>query len=363
MQVNDNFLLAPSESLTNSVREIIGGILSFLFPLQCLVCSQRLHSMSICYRCWPEQPPYFYYNRCERCFTPLNSSELLEILTKLSLLTSTNHTGSLDKPSLYHDPAKELHQPLTRVYIDSPPDMIHCPPPCYDLPSISFPTDRNPKSCNKQHVPILPQILCNNCKLFPSLIHSMRFLWDYRDRTRDLIVTMKYRPSNTLCSYLAKILSQQSHKLGLINFDSPPDIIAPIPITRRSYSLRKFHQTGLLAKILTNLDRSLPNARINLLKTRANKAAQASLRHSDRFKNVSGSFLVTSSVSGKSVLLVEDVITTGATISAAASTLLQAGAKSVSILALARSATWETFRLANYHHFSPLKIQSYSHHM
>lgn len=356
LTINDR---SPTTKNISGIQSVIRGIINFFFPLQCLVCNRRLHSLRVCYRCWPNLPPYFYHNRCHQCFTPLNASEL----TKLILESSPQHFS--DALSLHtnriaissHDqvilPPQNSSLPISDPNVVNLLEPFVCAAPCYNSqPKSTTISDKLSSGANS----MLP-ILCNHCKHFPPLLNSIRFLWNYQERARDLIVTMKYRPSKLLCRHLAVILSQQSHQLALINYNSPPDIIAPIPITRRSYLSRSFHQTGLLAKTLTRINRGLPNPSINLLKTRQNKSPQASLKHHERLNNVSGSFRVNDDVYGKSVLLVEDVITTGATISAAASAILAAGAKTVSVIALARSSTWETFRFANLKQF-PLIVGS-----
>lgn len=337
--------------VTKSSFEALNGILNFLFPPRCLACTHRVHSMKVCYRCWPENPPFFYHNRCWRCFTPLNASEIRKYLNQLSRDKIDGNSLRLDDRRMNNTSLQRQLSTLQPISQFNPLQIVPCPPPLYNLQSIATQSAPDISGILTTEPCNLKMILCNYCRFFPSVINSFRFLWNYQGRARDLMIAMKYRPSKLLCAHLAKTLSEQSHKFGLIDFEYPTNIIAPIPITRRSYQSRAFHQTGLIATTLTRLNKSLPPVSINLLKTSQHKVAQASLRHSERLKNVSGSFQVTSNVQSKSILLVEDVITTGATISAAASALLEAGAKSVSVIALARSSTWETFRFANHQHF------------
>ncbi len=351
----------PTTEKLSGMQKVIHGIINFFFPLRCLVCNQRLHSLRVCYRCWPDLPPYFYHNRCHQCFTPLNASELSKLILESSpqqfSAPLSSHNTCIAISSQDHDqvifPSPNISLPTSDPTLANLPKPLICQAPSYNSQSTSCTPSDNLSCATNSKLPML----CDHCKLFPPLLNSIRFLWNYQERARNLIVTMKYRPSKLLCKHLAGILSQQSQQLDLINYSSPPDIIAPIPITRRSYLSRSFHQTGLIAKTLTQINRGLPTPSINLLKTRQNKAPQASLKPHERLKNVSDSFRVSDNVYEKSVLLVEDVITTGATISAAAAALLEAGAKTVSVIALARSSTWENFRFANFKHF-PVAIGS-----
>ena len=115
-------------------------------------------------------------------------------------------------------------------------------------------------------------------------------------------------------------------------------ISVPVPLARTRLWGRRFNQAALLAQAIAH-QRGIACNPIALLRTRRTES-QVGLSASQRRKNVAGAFMVPErehkAVSGKNILLVDDVITTGATANACARTLKRAGAVHVDVLALAR---------------------------
>lgn len=115
------------------------------------------------------------------------------------------------------------------------------------------------------------------------------------------------------------------------------DVIVAVPLARRRLLSRRFNQAQVLANEIGRLS-SKPVAPLALSRIRSTRA-QVGLSRSERQRNVSGAFVVPEAqhvlITGKSVLLVDDVITTGATVGAAALGLKKAGASRVDVLVLA----------------------------
>jgi ComF family protein len=147
---------------------------------------------------------------------------------------------------------------------------------------------------------------------------------------RELIHLFKYRRIRTLARPLADLLALA------FPLDRPLDVIVPMPLHWRRRWRRGFNQAALLAAELGRR-RGLPV--IRAVRRRRHTASQAGLTHAARRRNVAGAFVVRreEAVRGKRVLLVDDVLTTGATASACARALKQAGARSVAVLTLARA--------------------------
>jgi len=116
------------------------------------------------------------------------------------------------------------------------------------------------------------------------------------------------------------------------------DILIPVPLSRRRLWLRRFNQAAFLADALSAESGVRANPMI-LSRNRATRS-QVGLTLSQRRKNVSGAFGVNKraleTMQGANILLVDDVITTGATVDACAYTLKKAGAARVDVVALAR---------------------------
>jgi len=130
------------------------------------------------------------------------------------------------------------------------------------------------------------------------------------------------------------MLSKVARKAGLVE---EQDLLTSVPLHWRRRLRRGFDQADLLGQRLSRF-LQIPLSERNLRRIRAT-ASQTGLSESKRRENVRGAFGVRrpDEVKGKRVLLVDDVMTTGATASECARTLISAGAKEVSVLVVARA--------------------------
>lgn len=193
----------------------------------------------------------------------------------------------------------------------------------------------------------IPSDCCETCALYPPLTDSIRFLWDYESLARDMIRTMKYRPSIVLASIGGGLLRDAIPHL----YPSTCwDAIVAVPSSHTLFRKRLFHPCTELARPIT---RALQAPLAKALQHGTRRAPQASLSHDERLRRLRKLFTTTRGFNpaGKRILLVEDVITTGATISAAAYTLKQAGAARVDVIALARTRVWSRLRRRLYESF------------
>ena len=118
---------------------------------------------------------------------------------------------------------------------------------------------------------------------------------------------------------------------------SRPDLIMPVPLHRKKLSRRGFNQAVLLGEILSQRLK-IPLDRRNLRRIRWTEP-QVNLAAGDRRKNVKGAFAVQDSdlVTGRRVLLVDDVLTTGSTAEECARVLKASGAADVTVITVARA--------------------------
>jgi ComF family protein len=147
---------------------------------------------------------------------------------------------------------------------------------------------------------------------------------------RELIHLFKYGRIRTLGRPLA------GHLISAFPRDERFDVIVPMPLHWLRRWQRGFNQSALLAK---EIARRCGIPVIRAARRRRSTAPQAGLSNARRRVNVAGAFAPTrrGSVRGLRVLLVDDVMTTGATASACARALKNAGARYVAVLTLARA--------------------------
>ncbi len=114
------------------------------------------------------------------------------------------------------------------------------------------------------------------------------------------------------------------------------DIICAVPLHKKRLRQRKFNQAALIAKFL---DRKKFNP--DLLWRLVNTVSQVKLKREERERNLKKAFLVNkkyrNSIKDKTILLIDDVATTGATINNCAKALKKAGAKKVVVLTIAKT--------------------------
>jgi ComF family protein len=112
--------------------------------------------------------------------------------------------------------------------------------------------------------------------------------------------------------------------------------VIPVPLSRRRQRERGFNQAELVARAVSR-ETGIRLVRRVLAKT-SERPPQAGLSAAARRKNAAGAYRarLPASLRGKAVLLVDDVMTTGATADAAARALLRGGARAVDVLTLAR---------------------------
>jgi len=148
---------------------------------------------------------------------------------------------------------------------------------------------------------------------------------------RQAVHSLKYRRNVVLGDTLAPYLAEFVRKL-----DWPVDLVVPVPLGRERIKERGYNQVGLLAQPLSRLQNW--NYSPRLLRRVRETRSQVGLSTIERKTNMAGAFKADPPLaSGKVVLLMDDVATTGATLAACSEALLEAGVKKVYALTLARA--------------------------
>lgn len=159
-------------------------------------------------------------------------------------------------------------------------------------------------------------------------------LFRYEGIVKDLLHLIKFERRRNLLNLFDKALACFAQRRTPL---TELDCIVPIPLDFSRRLTREFNQSGLLARKLHRLT-GLPVETRLLIKTRST-SAQSLLGREAREMNLKGAFRVShpGRVRGRSVLLVDDIFTTGATVEEAARTLKAQGASRVAYLTLART--------------------------
>lgn len=150
---------------------------------------------------------------------------------------------------------------------------------------------------------------------------------------RALIHTLKYHGSVVSAKRIAQLLAAE---VNAICIREHIDYIIPVPLSAHRFRERGFNQVTYACECMAHYEPAI-GVRISTAPLRRNKNThpQTNLNKSERTKNVSGAFTCTTSVSGKRILLIDDVVTTGATLLSAKHALTSSGATSVTLCAFA----------------------------
>lgn len=129
-----------------------------------------------------------------------------------------------------------------------------------------------------------------------------------------------------LATSLATAVTRRGHR---------PDLVVPLPLSRERLAERGFNQSALIAARVARL--TGVHYSLSTLARLRHTAPQSGLKRQARLANVRGAFAARGELAGRSVAVVDDVMTTGATLSEAARALKRAGALRVSAWVLARA--------------------------
>jgi ComF family protein len=175
------------------------------------------------------------------------------------------------------------------------------------------------------------QAVCGACAFVPPLFDPARATLVYNDDARHMVLQLKRAGRRDGLPVFGVWMAQAAAPLI-----AEADVIAPVLWHWRRLASRGFNQAAWLAQALSARC-GLP-WRPALLQRPRKPGGQAGLSRSDRGRQVAGAFRVSRghTLAGKTILLVDDVITTGATADACARALKKAGAAQVHMAALAR---------------------------
>jgi ComF family protein len=211
-------------------------------------------------------------------------------------------------------------------------DCVLCRAPSGDAPvcaGCAADLPRIPEACPRCALPSPGGRLCGACIVHPPAFDATVAAWRYADQAAALVHAFKYGGRLALAGFLAHALAARIGPLPAV------DAIVPMPLAPERLAGRGFNQSVEVARLLA------PPLRVPLAVHAARRvrgtADQTGLDAEARRANVRGAFAVVADVRGRSVALVDDVMTTGATLNELAGTLKRAGATRVDNWVVART--------------------------
>lgn len=159
-------------------------------------------------------------------------------------------------------------------------------------------------------------------------------LYPYESPAREILSDIKFSKKR----WLMRVFRRDLEPLATaITAENHYDVLIPVPIDRQKLLTREFNQSEIAAGLLSRSTR-IPLA-AGILKKKSATPSQSHLSREERLVNLTRAFQLRegAGLQGKSVLLVDDIVTTGATAEEAARTLKAGGARRVDLFAIARA--------------------------
>ena len=184
--------------------------------------------------------------------------------------------------------------------------------------------------CDVCGLPFDQDVICTTCRADRPHFRALRAWAVFGDPLQTALHKLKYRRDISLGDALA---SQMVTFVRELNW--PIDIIAPIPLGKRRLKERGYNQVGMIAKPLA-MALNMKYTPGELMRNKETRS-QVGLTKVERRENVRNAFRAGPGVRGKVVLVMDDVSTTGSTLSSCAEALYMSGAKDVFALTVARA--------------------------
>ena len=174
-------------------------------------------------------------------------------------------------------------------------------------------------------------VICLKCHHKKFFFDKTIVIYRYNATIAQAIANFKYRDQTFLAKKFAEILIN-----AIANEIKSADIICAVPLHAKKLYARKFNQSLLIAKFL-----AAEKLCCDLLIRAKNQKPQVRLTFKQRLKNVRSSFVVNAKyheiIKGKKIILIDDVITTGATVNACAKKLKRCQVAEVVVIAIAKA--------------------------
>lgn len=194
------------------------------------------------------------------------------------------------------------------------------------------------KRCKICYASVYDTDICNECRIYPRYFEMVKSVMLYDEYSMPIIAKLKYRDNTAIAKNLASWMIKAGEEVIKM-----ADIIVPIPLHEKRLSTRKYNQAALLANHIAK--KSAKKICYDLLIRTQQEQNQVKLGRRARFKNMQSAFIINPkySICDKKILLIDDVITTCATINNAAKILKSANVKQIFALSIARTENLRVF--------------------
>jgi ComF family protein len=171
---------------------------------------------------------------------------------------------------------------------------------------------------------------CSECARLSPYLGRIYVPFAYEGAIRSAVLTLKFRSGRYLAPTMGDLLRTELRSRPI-----RAELVVPVPLAPSRRRKRGYNQAVLLAEPVAGMIGEVPCREVL---TRAERPAQRTLDSDARLRNLLGTVSCTDAVAvrGRHVVLVDDVVTTGATLSACAEALAGAGANRISAVAFAR---------------------------
>jgi ComF family protein len=188
------------------------------------------------------------------------------------------------------------------------------------------------------HGGAVADLLCGACLRQPPPFDRARSVMRYDEASRDLVLGFKHADRLHTAPAFGRWMARAGGELL-----QDADLLMPVPLHWTRLFRRRYNQAALLAHAIREVAGGRPPVAPDWLLRRRRTISQGDLGAAARERNVRGAFALRSGrrVGGLRVVLVDDVLTTGATVAECARVLKRAGAARVDVLTLARAGRFD----------------------
>jgi ComF family protein len=183
-----------------------------------------------------------------------------------------------------------------------------------------------PPACPVCAIPSPAASVCGTCLARPPAFDATLAVWPYAFPVDRLVHSLKYQGNLPVARLFGSALALRVAGRAV-------DMVTPMPLARERLAARGFNQAKEIARATVELDRLV----IREIERVRDTASQTDLPYVERTRNVRGAFACSLALHGRRVAVVDDVMTTGASLAELAATLKRAGAAWVENWVIART--------------------------